>query len=108
MTTATAAIVEANSLTRTDSGVWVREGEVASEDFRYSDGERAETYLEEVISAASDRSTFSPELERAIIDWPSEYHLSSKRSNLLRILDLGSAQRVLELGCGCGAVSRFL
>ncbi len=108
MTTATAAIVETNSLTRTDSGVWVREGEVASEDFRYSDGERAETYLEEVISAASDRSTFSPELERAIIDWPSEYHLSSKRSNLLRILDLGSAQRVLELGCGCGAVSRFL
>ncbi len=108
MRTATTAIVEANSLTRASSGIWVREGEVASSDFRYSDGERAEAYLEEVIAAASDRSTFSPELERAIIDWPSEYHLSSKRSNLLRIIDIGSVQRALELGCGCGAVSRFL
>ena len=47
-------------------------------------------------------------LKAHIRDWPSEYHLTTKRANLLRSLDLSRLDYVLELGCGCGAISRYL
>jgi len=47
-------------------------------------------------------------LEQKIIDWPSEYHLSSERSNLLRCIDLSNVNNALEIGCGCGAITRYL
>ena len=80
----------------------------ATGEFGYSDGEAAEQYLEEVFNAASDLSSRSAELQSAIKDWPSEYHLSSDRANILRGFNLEGVQRVLELGSGCGAISRYL
>jgi SAM-dependent methyltransferase len=74
----------------------------------YSDGQDAEQQLYESVRAASDRSTFSPELARAIFDWPSEYHLSRERHCLLRPLGINQGDKVLELGSGCGAITRFL
>ena len=41
-------------------------------------------------------------------DWPSEYHLSRKRHLIVRPLDIKPGDKVLELGCGCGAVTRYL
>jgi len=76
--------------------------------FDYSDGAETERYLYDVLSKASDLSSRSPELQSAIKDWPSEYHLTSDRSNLLRPFDLSGVTRVLELGSGCGAISRYL
>ncbi|RUA01400.1 MAG: hypothetical protein DSY89_04630, partial [Deltaproteobacteria bacterium] len=35
-------------------------------------------------------------------------HLSSKRSNIIRGLNLKDISRVLEIGCGCGAITRYL
>lgn len=77
-------------------------------DFTYSDGVEVEARLLSIVSAASDRSTFSPELVRAITDWPSEYHLSRSRHCLVRPLGIHAGTSVLELGCGCGAVTRYL
>jgi len=77
-------------------------------EFAYSDGLEVERYLKEVIEQASDLSSTSVELELAIQDWPTEYHLSSKRANLLRGLDLPIDGRALEIGCGCGAITRYL
>ena len=37
-----------------------------------------------------------------------EYHLSPERPNLLRAFDWDRRSRVLEVGAGCGAVTRFL
>ncbi|OGB21691.1 MAG: hypothetical protein A3I66_16340 [Burkholderiales bacterium RIFCSPLOWO2_02_FULL_57_36] len=44
----------------------------------------------------------------AIRDWPSEYHLSPGRHNLLRPFKFKATDRILELGCGCGSITRYL
>lgn len=86
-------------------GVWYISGD---QGISFSDGSQAEDYLREVLSAAQDRSTDSTTLAAAIKDWPSEYHLSPERANLLRPLCIAPSARVLELGCGCGALTRYL
>jgi len=78
------------------------------EAFPYSDGAAVEERLLSVIRHATDVSSSSLELVDAIEDWPSEYHLSPARHNLLRFLELGPTHRILELGCGCGAITRYL
>ena len=75
--------------------------------FAYSDGDRFEQDLLSLFQSASDVSTNSHELEAAIVDWPSEYHLSPARHNLLRPFPIDPGSRVLELGCGCGSMTRY-
>lgn len=79
-----------------------------SRNFNYSDGEEVEIRLFNIIETAHDVSTTSIELVNAIVDWPSEYHLSKTRHNLLRPLNIKAHHRVLELGSGCGAMTRYL
>ncbi|HBE91937.1 MAG TPA: hypothetical protein DDW55_05190 [Gammaproteobacteria bacterium] len=90
-----------------DEGLWVIPG-TEQQPFAYSDGDDAENYVYDVIANAADTSSTSAELESHIRDWPSEYHFTSKRATLLRALDLSGMEQVLELGCGCGAISRYL
>lgn len=100
-------IIALNQLSQTDQKIFVPGG-VATDPFDYSDGEEVERYLYQVLNGAGDLGTRSEELQSAIIDWPSEYHLSGDRANLLRPYDLERVDRVLELGSGCGAISRYL
>ena len=76
--------------------------------FAYSDGSQSESYLAASIAGASDLGVGSPELARCIRDWPSQYHLSPARPNLLRPIARALGQRILEIGAGCGAITRFL
>jgi lipopolysaccharide biosynthesis protein/SAM-dependent methyltransferase len=88
------------------SGVWSRP------DFQgiaYTDGDAVEEHLREIVQGSRDRSVLSPELQVHCTDWPTLYHLSSSRANLLRpFADSLRGARVLEIGAGCGAITRFL
>lgn len=99
------AFTELNSLILGEDGVY-RGAE--SPPFNYSDGVESEQKLAKILAAASNLSSDSVELDAQIVDWPTEYHLSSTRANLLRGLNLDGVTHVLELGCGCGSISRFL
>lgn len=76
----------------------------------YSDGDEMENGLLETLKRAGDVGIFSSELANACIDWPSRYHLSGERANILRPFSgqLKREARVLEIGAGCGAITRFL
>lgn len=75
-------------------------------DLGYADG--AEGRLAEIVGAADDVSSASAELAGKATDWPTSYSLVPSRANLLRGLDLHDGLRVLEIGCGCGPISRYL
>jgi SAM-dependent methyltransferase len=88
-----------------DSGVLLAPGMVP--DFAYLDG--AEGYLYEAFGRARDLSTGSPELAALERDWPTRYHLTPMRTTLFDAFGLqGSSARVLELGAGLGAITRWL
>lgn len=72
----------------------------------YADG--AEERVLEILTETKDLSSLSDELAARIDDWPTRYHLARERSNILRPLRLNEHHRVLEIGAGTGAVTRFL
>lgn len=76
-------------------------------DFQYSDGDAAEEAVLDAVSAAEDVSAGSDELARHITDWPTRYHLSPVRGDLLEPFRWDSLE-VLEIGAGCGALTRVL
>jgi len=61
-----------------------------------------------VLESGQDLSTRSQELQAAVRDWVSEYHFSNRRTLLLRPFMFHDVNRVLEVGAGCGAITRFL
>lgn len=73
----------------------------------YSDGDAVEHRLLAALRQCRDVSGTSEELLPHITDWPSEYHLSPVRHNLLRPFLFKPTDRILELGCGCGAITRY-
>jgi len=86
-------------------GVYVSDG---LPDLPYSDGAISERRMLSQLAQIKDRSTLSPELRELQQDWPSTYHFSPRRANLLRPFIFPPASRILEVGAGCGALSRYL
>lgn len=99
-------VADVNRFVENEDGVFQAASE--ARDFDYSDGAESEQLLRHILENAKDLSSDSGELQAEIVDWPTEYHLSSTRANLLRSLNLSGVKRVLELGCGCGSITRFL
>jgi len=74
----------------------------------YSDGDAIERRIESIVSNVSDLAVFSDELALHCTDWASTYHLSSTRANLLRPFQITKDHNVLEIGAGCGGLTRYL
>jgi 2-polyprenyl-3-methyl-5-hydroxy-6-metoxy-1,4-benzoquinol methylase len=75
--------------------------------YSYSDGDRVEKIIYNALKNSPDNSSNSKYLKNKIADWPTEYHFSQNRHNLIRHLDLTN-KSVLELGAGCGCITRYL
>jgi SAM-dependent methyltransferase len=61
-----------------------------------------------ILDAATDRSSLSDELHLAAHSAFERTHLARGRANLLRAIDLPVDATVLEVGAGCGALTRYL
>jgi SAM-dependent methyltransferase len=72
----------------------------------YSDG--AEERVFDLIRGAADLSSTSDELAAQATSWAERYHLATSRANLLRPFELQDDAVVLEVGAGCGAITRYL
>jgi GT2 family glycosyltransferase/SAM-dependent methyltransferase len=72
----------------------------------YADG--AEESVLELLQQARDLSSLSDELASIGRTWGERYHLSPARANVVRALRLDADATVLEIGAGCGAVTRYL
>lgn len=89
-----------------ESKVWSRD---SSAIFDYTDGDEVENRIAGIIQNSADVSLFSEALSDHQTDWPSIYHLSPVRANLMRPLaSILRGSRILEIGAGCGAISRYL
>jgi glycosyltransferase involved in cell wall biosynthesis/2-polyprenyl-3-methyl-5-hydroxy-6-metoxy-1,4-benzoquinol methylase len=77
-------------------------------DFVYTDGIEVEDQIYKTIKETSDVSLYSEDLRKSIWDWASEYHFSSTRANLLGAFDFTGYPKLLEIGSGCGAITRQL
>jgi 2-polyprenyl-3-methyl-5-hydroxy-6-metoxy-1,4-benzoquinol methylase len=72
----------------------------------YHDG--GESRVLELLRAASDLSSTSDELVTKAHTWSVRYHFDPTRANIVRPLRLDASQVVLEIGAGCGAITRYL
>ena len=61
-----------------------------------------------LLDSAGDLSAASRELANAVMSEAEARRLSPARSNLIRLLDVPITSRVLEIGAGAGAVTRYL
>lgn len=87
------------------TGIWSRAEYTG---IAYSDGDAIEERIAAIISSANDISLFSDELRENCTDWPSLYHLSAQRANILRPFAPQLNGDILEIGAGCGAITRYL
>lgn len=88
-----------------DTGIWVRDD---YQGLSYSDGDESEERVARIIREAEDLSVLSKELAHKSVGWASVYHLDSARGNILRPFERFLGGRTLEVGAGCGAISRYL
>lgn len=90
----------------TSHGYWAPKGGISS--FSYSDGDEIERRIYDIVCSVDDLCSASAELASHISDWPTQYHLSPLRANLFHPFSQYLKGNILEIGAGCGAISRIL
>lgn len=73
---------------------------------QYADG--AEQRVLEILQGAADVSSTSAELLPHATNWAERYHLTPQRGVILEFLDIPAGAKVLEIGAGCGPITRHL
>ncbi|MBY0475848.1 MAG: class I SAM-dependent methyltransferase [Nitrosomonas sp.] len=98
-------LLQAGYISNAEADIWSRP-EYCS--ITYSDGDEVEQRIEQIVRSTKDLSVLSSELRSHCTDWPSLYHLSGVRANILRPFESDLNGHILEVGAGCGAISRYL
>jgi SAM-dependent methyltransferase len=75
-------------------------------DIPYRDG--AEERILELVRSAEDVSSGSTDILEMADGWVEEYHTHPARANVLRAFDIPTDARILEIGAGCGPITRYL
>lgn len=75
-------------------------------DIPYRDG--AEERILDLVRNAEDVSSDSTDILEMADGWVEEYHTHPARANVLRAFDIPADARVLEIGAGCGPITRYL
>jgi len=101
-------LIGINNLRHGPGAIWEAADPRKRQDLPYSDGRAEEEYIFDILQKVRDLSSHSEELQTHIRDWASECHLSAARANVYRPLDFSGVKTILEVGSGCGAVTRFL
>jgi len=72
--------------------------------------DESEKYITGILKKESDIKGYTVSLQKYIKDWPSRYHLSYVRTNLLEAIKelFTSTWNVLEIGAGIGALTPWL
>ncbi len=104
----TPKLAEINHLLLNESGVWNVADKINATGIRYSDGLSHEQALLSVLNKTQDLRWCSTELQAHCNNWVMQYHLSPLRSQVISALSLPESGPILEIGCGCGAISRYL
>lgn len=99
------ALTQAGYTYNVQASIWSRPGYIG---IAYSDGDEVEQRIASIIESATDLAVLSDELVAHCTDWPSLYHLSGARANILRPFQTELAGDILEIGAGCGAITRYL
>lgn len=70
--------------------------------------DNVEERLTQILESIPDQSWQSEPLRGQMTSWPLLYHLSHQRANILAPFTLATADRIVEIGAGCGAITRYL
>ena len=88
--------------TRSPDGVIL----LTAQESTYVDG--AEAWLYETFQEVADLSAISTEAVSKAVEWSHRYHTDPARANVVRSFGISVDDAVLEIGSGCGAVTRYL
>ena len=72
----------------------------------YADG--SEQRVLDILRSCTDLSSTSVEMLNKATDWAERYHTHPARGNVIRALDIPADAVILEIGSGCGGVTRYL
>ena len=75
---------------------------------KYTDGDIEKTILNILKKESKKTGNIFSQLEDQIIDWPTEYHFSWVRQNIIKPIDFKKEDVVLELGGGTGIISEYV
>lgn len=98
--------LENNYILNKDKNIYHREGFGG---INYSDGSAIENNIHNIVKTTNDVSIHSDELRSKCTTWETTYHFSPIRTNILRPFEKRiEKSTVLEIGAGCGAITRYL
>ena len=67
-----------------------------------------EEKIKSIILSSSNLHALSEDLHQEVTSWPFETNLSRQRHCLVRPFEIKTNHKVLEIGSGCGAITRYL